>query len=146
MGSFFRKFWLKFVGFNKVQKTLILSLLASLVMVLLSATVSQSVYDKNGTLIVSFLLIFLFIAGCSFIILLIRFLLTGIRNNEKLKIGIHEFENFVNLFIDSFICQFRRDAVRFYQELHYFCGDFVFPGSSIRIDLWINIYKIPLSF
>lgn len=102
--SFFRKSWLKFISFNKVQKTLVLSLLASLVMVLLSATVNQSFYDKKGTLLVSLLLIFLFIAGCSVIIIFIRFLASGIRNNEKLKkLG---FTNSKTLLIYSLITLF----------------------------------------
>lgn len=104
MKLFFRKFWLKFISFNKVQKTLILSLLASLVIVLLSVTVNQSFYDKKGSLFVSLLLIFLFIVGYSVIVLFVRFLLTGIRNSEKLnKFG---FMNSKILFLYSLIVFF----------------------------------------
>lgn len=104
MGSFFRKLWLKFVSFNKVQKTLVFSLLASVIMLIFGTLVSQSFYDRNGTLLVSSLLIFLFIAGCSVIILFVRFLSTGIRNNEKLK--KLEFTNSKTLLIYSLVTFF----------------------------------------
>lgn len=85
MGSFFRKLWLRFVNFNKVQKTLIFSFLASIVVLLFSTFSSQDFYDKNIGLIISLLLVFLFIAGVSLIILICRFLSTHIHGSEKLK-------------------------------------------------------------
>jgi signal peptidase I len=104
MRLFFRKLWQKFINFNKVQKTLIFSLLASIVVLLFSTFSSQGFYDKNIGLIISLLLIFWSIAGVSLIILLGRFLSTRIRGSEKLKkMGLM---NSKTLFIYSLVTLF----------------------------------------
>ncbi|MEK7536352.1 MAG: signal peptidase I [Patescibacteria group bacterium] len=85
MKSIFKKIWLKFNDFDKIQKTLALSIFASLMILLLSIIVNQKFYNQNGTLLVLLLLTSLFIAGCSFVGITFRLLFTGISNNEKLK-------------------------------------------------------------
>lgn len=108
MKSFFQKSWLRFSSFNKIQKTFVLSLLTSILLVLVAVFINQSTYDKRGMLIISLLLISSFIAGVSLIIMLLskvgRILSNRIHGNEKLnKLG---FMNSKILFLYALIAFF----------------------------------------